>query len=199
MVCSLYACMERDMSSGWMPVVGYEAFYEVSYAGEVRSLPRRVGAKFGATRVRGAKPLSQFVNDDGYYRVRLTDSEGNKKFRMVHHLVAEAFIGKRPLGLLVLHRDDDKAHNEYCNLYYGTHRDNAEDSIRNGKYRSGISLGEKHGLSKLKERDMFVIFELIDGGVSLRQIGFRLGVADSIVGDVIKGKNWGWFTGMGAV
>ena len=51
---------------------------------------------------------------------------------MVHHLVAQAFIGDRPEGQLVLHWDDDKRNNNVENLRYGTHKENIADAYRNG-------------------------------------------------------------------
>lgn len=51
---------------------------------------------------------------------------------IVHHLVAEVFIGPRPEGMLVCHRNDDPLDNRITNLYYGTKQENEKDKTRNG-------------------------------------------------------------------
>lgn len=44
-----------------------------------------------------------------------------------HHVVSEAFLGRRPEGMLVVHFDDCSTNNVISNLRYGTGRDNALD------------------------------------------------------------------------
>lgn len=51
----------------------------------------------------------------------------------IHKLVAEAFIGKRPAGKVIRHRNDNRDDNRLVNLAYGTRKDNAADAERNGK------------------------------------------------------------------
>lgn len=60
----------------------------------------------------------------------------------VHHLVAHAFIGPRPLGLEVDHLDEDKTNNCFWNLAYTTHRKNTARSIRGSKHPRAV-LDEK--------------------------------------------------------
>lgn len=185
------------MFQEWRPVVGYEVFYAVSSDGEVRSLERRVGARYGSTRVRGTRILSTFLDRNGYRRVRLTDAQGGKRFWKVHHLVAKAFLGERPEGLLVLHKDDDKFNNEVGNLYYGTHAQNAADAVRNGKHRGkGAHPGDRHHNSKLREADIPVIMTLKDQGMPLLRIAKRFGVTDMTIHDIVKGKTWTAQTGL---
>ena len=54
--------------------------------------------------------------------------------RYVHHLVAEAFIRPRKAGEYVLHANDDALDNRVENLRYGTHQENIQDSVRNGRH-----------------------------------------------------------------
>lgn len=48
-------------------------------------------------------------------------------------LVADAWHGPKPPGLVVRHLDDDPLNDAAWNLRYGTHRDNYSDAIRNGR------------------------------------------------------------------
>jgi hypothetical protein len=102
----------------WRPVVGFETFYEVSSSGHVRSL--RTG---GVIATWGSR----------YPVVKLfVTGNGKPTYRYIHQLVAEAFLGPRPLGESVRHLDDVKADNQAQNLAYGTRSENELDKTRNG-------------------------------------------------------------------
>lgn len=51
-----------------------------------------------------------------------------------HYMVATLFIGPRPLGLEVCHRDGNSLNDRVENLYWGTRSDNVQDSIRHGTW-----------------------------------------------------------------
>lgn len=66
-------------------------------------------------------------DDDGYERVNLSNSaekNGFKTFR-VHELVAKAFLGSRPDGAEILHKDGNCTNNSSSNLEYGSKSKNA--------------------------------------------------------------------------
>lgn len=52
--------------------------------------------------------------------------------RRVHQLVAEAFIGPRPAGLVTRHKDGDPSNARLDNLHYGTQRENMLDRLGHG-------------------------------------------------------------------
>lgn len=56
-----------------------------------------------------------------------------KRF-LIHHLVAQAFIGPKPEGMEVRHANDIRDDNRAENLSYGTRSENMYDSIRNGSH-----------------------------------------------------------------
>lgn len=51
-----------------------------------------------------------------------------KKPYYIHELVAETFLGKRPLGMVIDHKDRNKQNNDYRNLWYCTRSENAHNS-----------------------------------------------------------------------
>jgi hypothetical protein len=64
-------------------------------------------------------------------------------------LVAEAFLGRRPPKRLACHKDDDKLHNSLKNVYWGTHADNARDTVRNLQRKmAALSWVTASGLAK---------------------------------------------------
>ena len=135
------------LSETWKAVVGFEGLYEVSDAGRVRSLPRKVLSvnRWGPTTVSlPGKMLTLLTSYHGYYKVLLS-KQGKATNKLVGTLVAEAFIGKRPPGLLVLHSDGNAKNNAVSNLRYGTQQDNMQDSIKHGTRPNGAG----HYASKL--------------------------------------------------
>jgi hypothetical protein len=93
--------------------------YMVSNKG--RAANRPYGAwRLAALLWRGNKNCKYLV-----FRVRVKTNK--YKYIMVHHVVAHLFIGPRPPGMLVLHKEDDRSKNSVDDLYYGTNADNARD------------------------------------------------------------------------
>jgi len=90
----------------WKDVVGYEGVYEVSDHGRVR-------------RVRTGLVLSPGRDKKGYTNVGLC-VDGKPIRVKVHHLVMEAFVGKRPNGLVINHIDENPRNNHVSNLEYVT-------------------------------------------------------------------------------
>ncbi len=121
------------ISEVWRPVLGWEGLYEVSDLGRVRSLPRvRCTGKVLKAVLSPSKPD---------YRVVNLCHDGRKKMRPVHQLVCEAFHGQRPAGAHARHLDGDSLNNLASNLAWGSPRDNVEDSIRHGTFRTPIGRG----------------------------------------------------------
>lgn len=115
----------------WRPIQGYEGLYDVSSDGRVRSWSTRLEADTG-----GLWPALIVLgkNRSGYPTVSLWKAQVAKT-RMVHQLVAAAFIGPRPRGLITLHGDGTRDNNHFTNLRYGTHYDNYMDSVKHGTAR----------------------------------------------------------------
>lgn len=112
-------------------MLGYEGLYRVSDEGQIWSAPRAT--------TRGGL-LKLYPDKRGYPWVTLT-RDGAQKRRSVHQLVAEAFIGPRPDGLEVRHKDGDHRNARANNLEYGTHAENMQDMVRHG---TGASINKTH-------------------------------------------------------
>ena len=100
------------MTVEWRPIAGFPG-YQVSNDGQIAG-PRSI--------TRGS------VNRGGYLVVQLRGTS-----RYVHGLVAEAFIGPRPIGHEVRHLDGDSNNNAAANLRYGTHAENMQDRVKHGR------------------------------------------------------------------
>jgi len=72
------------------------------------------------------RELSQFLNKDGYLKVKLSN-----KGTTVHSIVAKLFLGERPPGLTVNHKDCNKLNNHPSNLEYVSIAENLKHAIEN--------------------------------------------------------------------
>jgi len=124
----------------WRAIPGWEAMYEVSNLGRIRSLERttasgrHVKEKILKPHVRGARYLSVTLCLNGEH-----------SYRYVHELVATAFIGPRAEGMEVCHWNDDPTDNRAENLRWDTSSANSHDCVRNGHHREANHTCCPHG------------------------------------------------------
>jgi len=138
--------------------------------------------------MRGGCILRPF-NDRGYLRVELNRIGKSAKYA-IHRLVAEAFIGPAPAGLLVLHRDDDSSNNTPDNLYYGTPKDNGADKVRNGTSLRGT---RHHAVTITAERAKAI--SLWADKLPMVRVAEKFGVSIQIVSHIKHGHAWNHVTG----
>lgn len=98
--------MEKEI---WADVENFSN-YEISSLGKVRN--KNTGLI-----------LSPGLGGAGYLTVSLYKN-GKATTKNIHELVAKAFLGAKPDGMIVNHRNGDKSKNEVSNLEYTTYRGN---------------------------------------------------------------------------
>lgn len=102
----------------WLPVVGFEGFYEVSNTGKVKRMPSESRPGIG-NYGRPARMLKSRNNNKGYPMVDLWRN-GERAQRLVHRLVAEAFIQNPHNYPEVNHKDENPANCRVENLEWCT-------------------------------------------------------------------------------
>lgn len=115
----------------WLNVVGFEGCYIVSDRGRVMSLPRRANHISG-TRVSYGKVLRPSTIHNGYNIVTLCKN-GKRYSRLVHRLVAEAFIQNPDNLPQVNHKNFDRKCNNVENLEWCTGSENSSYSESAGR------------------------------------------------------------------
>lgn len=135
----------------WRPVIGYEGIYEVSSHGDIQRVGRAARNGNGA---RVGRILKRQRHKGGYWQIQLWRDGHYKRF-LVHVLVAAAFIGPRPEGHEVNHKDGIKTNTCAGNLEYVTPSENLLHAWRIGLCapRNWVH-GEKQHLAKLTESDV---------------------------------------------
>ena len=170
------------MNEVWKDIPDFGGKYQVSNLGKVRSVDRwsthgRWGN--GAKRFLKGRMLSQSVASTGYYVVGFR-GKGNMNKREVHSLVALAFLGPRPAKNHVHHKNENKLDNRVSNLEYKL----------NGKHASEHNRGSKAANSKLTEKDVIKIRELLAKGVTQVELSAHYGVAQAHISTIKLRKSW---------
>jgi hypothetical protein len=162
----------------WLAVSGFPNA-EVSNLGRIRSLFR------GKSVIR--KPL---VHQHGYLTITLQNKTLKKRAR-IHVLVAEAFLGPKPKGFDVNHKDGNKKNNVADNLEYLTRSDNCKHAFKIGlSYTPFRERGEKHPTAKISDADARAIRKMYRNGISRRAIGEKYGISYYTVWDITAGRRW---------
>ena len=97
----------------------------------------------------------------------------------------ESFVGPRPAGLVINHRDGVRWNNHVDNLEYVSQRDNVQHAFKIGRRGPG----EMHPSSKLTN-DAVLDIRRRHGSVSMTQLSKEHSVTVSTVSLVLKRKIW---------
>lgn len=108
------------MKEVWKDIEGYEGLYQVSNLGRVKSIKRNTATN------RILKPH----NTNKYLQVCLCKN-GSTKYKLIHRLVAEAFIPNYENLPEVNHKDEDKLNNSVSNLEWVSQAENLAYGTRN--------------------------------------------------------------------
>lgn len=147
--------------------------YEVSDDGRVRNISTR-------------REIKQFVGKDGYMRTQIAG-----KTRLVHRVIADAYIPKEPGRDFVNHRDGNKQNNSISNLEWCTKSENELHA-----YASGLRdrpKGIKNGRCKLSlEQIDFIRANYVprDKQYGAKPLSEKFGVSHQTISAVISGQNW---------
>lgn len=116
---------KHSPEGGWVDVLGYEGKYQVNTKGEVRS--------FNYGRMNKICLLKPSVNGRGYLQVVL--SKDNKtRAKVVHRLVAEAFIPNEENKPFIDHINNIKTDNRVENLRWVTHKENMNNPLTRERF-----------------------------------------------------------------
>lgn len=159
----------------WRAIPGH-AGYEVSNLGRIRSYRNRQGHPTASPRL-----LSPAIVQ-GYRHIKLGRSCQTK----VHILVLEAFVGRRPDGMVCRHLDGNPLNNRLGNLRWGTPEENYADRHLHGTHNSG----SRNGRAVIDERIAVEIKRRAASGEKHAAIAQDFGVSRGIVSNISAGRTW---------
>lgn len=148
-------------------IAGFEGLYAITKDGQVLSGRRNW------------QPLRFGVKPGGYAFVGLYPVNGKPVYKMIHRLVAEAFIANPEAKPEVNHLDGNKLNNNASNLEWSTRSENAQHG-----HDTGLMVqGEAHHSTKLSAEQVIAVFNASGRYVD---IGSQYGVCKQTVCNIKK-------------
>ena len=114
----------NNIAEEWRPIKGYEGLYEVSNLGRVKAL--------NYYRIDNEHIMQISKNNNGYLHTALF-RDNKREDKLVHRIVAEAFIPNPDNKPFVDHINTDKTDNRVENLRWVTHFENMNNPITRKK------------------------------------------------------------------
>lgn len=141
-------------------------------------------------RIKGTKILKPSFARRGYEKITLSGGTTKRKSITIHRLVAETFIGPRPKGFHINHKNANKSDNSVENLEYIHPKEHQKRTSK-----MGLMLhGEKHHKAKLSEKEAKEILSLgwnnSKKGISLKKISEMYGISVASAWSLLKRKSW---------
>ena len=106
---------------------------------------------------------------------------------LVHRAAWRLMKGPIPGKLCVLHRCDNPICVNPTHLFLGTQRENMKDMWAKGRAKPGVSLGEKHGMSKVTVEK---VNEIRSSSMSGKELAAKFGITPTTVCDIRKFRTW---------
>lgn len=131
------------------------------------------------------KILSPSISNNGYQDISAY-KRGQRKHYSVHRMVADAFIPNPENKPHVNHINGVKVDNRVENLEWVTRKENASHAVKLGL----ILKGENCGASKLSEKEVYEIREMISKNMVHEQIAKKFGVSRRTIGHIKTGETW---------
>lgn len=175
-----YVCAFEE----WRDIPNFEG-YQVSSFGKVRGVDRLKRSKVGLRLTRGQE-LKQVLNKKGYPEVRLRKDGCHT--RLVHKLVASAFMTKPEGCTQINHLNGVKTDNRVENLEWVTQSENQLHAYKLGLQPS--KAGENNGRAKLTDENVTRFKILYNDGYSVAEASKMLDIPLSIARQIIYGRTW---------
>lgn len=171
----------------WLPIADFPN-YEVSSLGRIRRTNTTARWKAG-------KILNERRNDEGYLRVVLYAS-GATKTKMVHRLVAAAFISEIPEKMVINHKNGIKHDNRVSNLEIVSISENTKHGFRVLGRAAPIhpSHGTSHGNAKLTDDDIREIRLRYSQGVTQVKLAEQFGTNQRNISRIVRRVAWAHVT-----
>jgi hypothetical protein len=170
--------MEKEI---WKDVVGNEKTHEVSNLGNIRGFKRMKILKPILMKRKRGSGLPYF-----YVALPSKNEKGKQQLVMIHRVVALTFL-KNPKKLpQVNHIDGNKSNNSVLNLEWVDMAANMKHAGKNNLMR----FGDYSPRSKLSFKKVGIIKNLLNRGVTHKNIAKRYGVDRSTITAINCGVTW---------
>lgn len=137
----------------WKDVEGFEGHYQVSNIGRIKTLRREVSAGWGRRFVK-ERIMPTRLDSKGRYEMVELCKDCKTYLKILHRLVAFAFVENAYNKPEVNHKDGVRTNNNYKNLEWCTNKENIAHSIETGLANGR---GQHNTMAKLSNIDILEI------------------------------------------
>lgn len=175
--------------------ISFKGYYKVSTFGRIKRTKivkykrrtKRKNGRWDYDTIIKKKEILTPGDWEGYSFVSLM-TETTRTVVSVHHVVLQTFVGPRPNKKEGCHKNDVRFDNRLSNLYWGTHKENLQDAIKNGKMKNRLR-GENNPLVKLSREKIYQIRRLYSTGNFLQKdLAKKFNVHYSFISLVVRNK-----------
>ena len=171
------------MKEIWKDIDGYEGLYQISSFGSVKALSRYKYNGFSHYQTKETiKKLTK--NAQGYHAVGLSKDRRNST-KLVHRLVAFAFLDNPNNFNVVHHKDNNRINNNVDNLELTTLRQNLIYAIEEKRH----AFGERAASAVITEHQAITVIELLKI-YRTNEVSLITGIKYGIVKSIKYKKAW---------
>lgn len=171
--------MSREV---WREIPDTKGIYWISSFGKLKRVKTQTG-----------KFIEKFPKcglDSTGYKATWLHLNGVLKYKKLHQLVALAFLGPCPEGLVVNHKDCNKVNNNPENLEYVTRAENVAHAVRNHRFPS--KKGQTNPNARLTDRQVSIIRRVWkEKKVSQNELAIITGISRHQIGLIVSNKSRG--------
>lgn len=181
---------EKNLKELWVPVVGFEKYYEVSNLGRVRSKDRLAkNSRGNSYRLWKGRVLSLNLKNNKKYINCKMSVNGKTYTKQLHWIVLASFKTKPSAEKWeVNHIDGNKRNNKLKNLEWVTSKQNQIHAIENQLYKPAKR--SKNGKSKLNEKIVFLIKKDLLKNMKNIDISNKYNISLKMVSDIKTKRTW---------
>ncbi len=138
--------------------------------------------------------LAFSANRSGYLEAKLYDGDGASKIFSAHSLVMVAFVGPRPKGMEINHRDGERHNNRLPNLEYVTPTANNRDAVERYQHQTRLRHWAKNGEhapgAKYSAEIVREIRRRATTGISQSSISRSMEIPIATVHQIVSRRSW---------
>jgi DNA-directed RNA polymerase sigma subunit (sigma70/sigma32) len=169
----------------WKDVRGFEDYYEVSNFSNIRR-------KKGSSHLKQVNLKGSF-DKDGYIKVNLKIKQKTNS-KMLHRLIAEAFIPNPENKTQVNHLNGIKDDNVLENLEWCTLSENRQHAYDTGLQNGLTRRGAQNNFSKLENKDVLAIRMKYNKkqGRTMKVLSEEFNVSSGCIQRILSKNSWAW-------